>query len=189
MVLGGAVDALDPERLDRLARAVAPACEAWSLRAVSETGESLRVRQDIAEAPSRTRHQGVMITVTDQGGMGHAATADASEAGLRGAFAHARALARIMAGRGVVDFRSVPLPSPRGAHEGPREQPLPGGLGERFELLQSACASLRGPSDSTPDCSSTSKPPWRQKPLYCPPAVRVCVSWPTRATAVRLGTT
>jgi len=145
MVLGGAVDALDPERLDRLARAVAPACEAWSLRAVSETGESLRVRQDIAEAPSRTRHQGVMITVTDQGGMGHAATADASEAGLRGAFAHARALARIMAGRGVVDFRSVPLPSPRGAHEGPREQPLPGGLGERFELLQSACASLRGP--------------------------------------------
>jgi len=107
MVLGGAVDALDPERLDRLARAVAPACEAWSLRAVSETGESLRVRQDIAEAPSRTRHQGVMITVTDQGGMGHAATADASEAGLRGAFAHARALARIMAGRGVVDFRYV----------------------------------------------------------------------------------
>jgi predicted Zn-dependent protease len=140
-----AVDPFDPARLRRLAHGVVPSCEAWSLRAVAETGESLRVRQDIAEAPSRTEHRGVMLTVVRNGGMGHAATADASEAGLRRAFAHARDLADIMAGRGVVDFRTVPLPSPQGAYQGPRERPLPASLAERFSLLQSACASLRGP--------------------------------------------
>src|SRR5690606_28442674 len=119
--------------------------DAWSLRAVSEAGESLRVRQGIAEAPMRSHQQGLMVTVMDAGGMGHAATADPSPAGLRRAFRHARALAGIMAGRGLVDYRGIALPAPRGTYEGPAERPLPPSLAERFALLQSACDTLRGP--------------------------------------------
>lgn len=134
---------LDPSRLKALAQAAAPACRFWSLRAVVEAGESLRVRQDIAEAPSRTRDSGLMITVVDRGGMGHAATSDTSESGLRRAFGHALSLAHAMAGRGVFDFGSITMPSPRGEYQGPHQRPLPSSLAERFDLLQTACAALR----------------------------------------------
>ena len=133
----------DQLQLDPQARAAAPACDFWSLRAVIESGESLRVRQDIAEAPSRTRDSGLMVTVVDRGGMGHAATSDLSEAGMRRAFSHARSLAHAMAGRGVFDFGSMTMPSPRGEYQGPLEKPVPATLAERFDLLQSACSSLR----------------------------------------------
>ena len=134
---------IDALRLRAQAQAAAPACDFWSLRAVSESAESLRVRQDIAEAPSRTRDSGLMITVVDRGGMGHAATSDLSEAGLRRTFGYAVSLARAMAGRGAFDFSSMTMPSPRGEYHGPREKPVPPSLAERFDLLQAACASLR----------------------------------------------
>ena len=134
---------MDPLGLKTLAQAAAPACDFWSLRAVVESGESLRVRQDIAQSPSRTHDSGVMITVVDRGGMGHAATSDTSKSGLRRAFGHAQSLAHAMAGRGVFDFRGMTMPSPRGDYWGPREKPVPTSLAERFELLQTACASLR----------------------------------------------
>jgi predicted Zn-dependent protease len=134
---------IDSPQLCAWARAAAPACDAWSMRAVCESSEALRVRQDIAEAPSRTRDSGFMLTVVDRGGMGHAASSDLSEAGLRRAFHHARALARTMAGRGVFDFGSVAMASPRGEYRGPADKPLPPTLAERFDLLQTACGSLR----------------------------------------------
>jgi predicted Zn-dependent protease len=133
---------IDPLWLESRARAAAPACQFWSLRAVTESGESLRVRQDIAEAPSRSRDSGLMISMVDRGGIGHAATSDLSESGIGRAFAQARSLAHAMAGRGVFDFSSMTMPSPRGEYLGPREKPVPSSLAERFELLQTACASL-----------------------------------------------
>ncbi len=137
--MGGA---LDPDRLQAMARAVAPACRFWSVRAVAETGQSLRVRQDIAEAPSRTDDRGLMVTVIDRGGIGHAASSDQGEAGLRRAFQRALALARVMAGRGVFDFDRLAMPSPRGRYRGPRQKALPATLAERFDYLQAACRSL-----------------------------------------------
>jgi predicted Zn-dependent protease len=134
---------LDPSRLQAQARASAPACDFWSLRAVSESGESLRVRQDIVEAPSRSHDRGLMATVVHGGGIGHAATSDLSEAGMRRAFERARSLAQAMAGRGVFDFGSMTMPSPRGEYLGVQEKALPPTLGERFDLLEAACASLR----------------------------------------------
>ena len=134
---------LDLARLQAHAQATAPACDFWSMRAVSESGESLQVRQDIAEAPHRSRDQGVMATVVDGGGIGHAATSDMSESGLRRAFTRAHALARAMSGRGVFDFGSMTMPSPRGHYVGVEEKPLPATLADRFDMLQAACASLR----------------------------------------------
>jgi len=132
----------DADRLQAMARAAAPACRFWSVRAIAEAGQSLRVRQDIAEAPSRTDDRGLMVTVIDGGGIGHAATSDLGAAGLRRAFERARTLARIMAGRGVFDFDRLAMPSPRGRYRGPREKPLPATLAERFDYLQGACRSL-----------------------------------------------
>jgi len=134
---------IDPLRLQSQARAAAPDCRFWSLRAVTETSQSLRVRQDIAEAPSLSRDRGLMITVVDGGGIGHAATSDPSGAGMRRAFERAQSLARIMAGRGVFDFGSIRMPSPRGTYRGPEEKPLPASLAERYDYLQRACGSLK----------------------------------------------
>jgi predicted Zn-dependent protease len=132
----------DPDRLATMARAVAPRCRFWSLRAVAETGLNLRVRQDIAEAPSRTEDSGLMVTVVDRGGIGHAASSDASPAGLRRAFERAQALAHAMAGRGVFDFDRISMPSPQGSYRGSRQEPLPATLAEHFDYLQAACRSL-----------------------------------------------
>ena len=133
---------VDPDRLAAMARAAAPACRFWSVRAVAETGLSLRVRQDIAEAPSRTTDSGLMVTVIDRGGIGHAASSDGGPAGLQRAFARAQSLAHAMAGRGVFDFDRIAMPSPRGRYRGPRQEPLPATLAEHFDYLQAACRSL-----------------------------------------------
>ncbi|MBA3478583.1 MAG: TldD/PmbA family protein [Lautropia sp.] len=134
---------IDPLRLQSQARAAAPDCRFWSLRAVTETSQSLRVRQDIAEAPEFSHDRGLMITVVDGGGIGHAATSDLTGAGMRRAFERAQSLARIMAGRGVFDFGSIRMPSPQGRYQGPAEKPLPASLAERFDYLQIACKSLK----------------------------------------------
>ncbi len=134
---------IDRDTLGRRARAAAPACDFWSLRAVSEAVERLKVRDDIAEAPVLGDDSGVMLTVVDAGGIGHAATADRSEAGLRGAFAAARALARTMGERGVHRFDAGSMPSPRGEYLGADEQPLPTAIADRIALLADACRAMR----------------------------------------------
>ena len=133
---------LDRDALGRRARAAAPACDFWSLRAVAESAERLQVRDDVAEAPALSDDLGVMLTVIDRGGIGHAATGDCSEAGLRAAFTTARDLARAMADRGIHRFDAASLPSPRGRYEGADELPLPATLADRIGLLVNACRAL-----------------------------------------------
>ena len=70
-----------------------PSATHWAARGVSEISEQLAVRHGVAEAPTRSRDEGVMLTVVD-GGVGYAATPDASEAGLAEAFRRAHAQAR-----------------------------------------------------------------------------------------------
>ena len=72
----------------RAAAALPSSVSHWSVRGLSERSEQLTVRQGVLEAPRRLADEGVMVTVVD-GGLGHAATSNASEAGLRGAFAQA----------------------------------------------------------------------------------------------------
>jgi predicted Zn-dependent protease len=100
-------------------RRSAPAADFCALRFVEESSEYLQVRQEVAEPPQLAVSRGAMATVIDGGGLGYAATSDLSEAGLREAFGRARRLARLTAGRSVVDYRKAKLPSPSGTYRSP----------------------------------------------------------------------
>src|SRR5688572_18693894 len=128
----------------RRAAAVLPASAShWAARGVSEISEQLAVRHGVAEAPKRSRDEGVMLTVVD-GGVGYAATPDASVAGLAEAFRRAHALARAGAGRSAFEAGHLPRADARGAYRSAVERPmerLP--LADRLALLQRVDASAR----------------------------------------------
>ena len=128
----------------RRAAAVLPASAThWAARGVSETSEQLAVRHGVAEAPKRSRDEGVMLTVVD-GGVGYAATPDASEVGLAEAFRRAHALARAGAGRSAYDADQLPRARAQGRYRSAVERPverLP--LADRLALLQRVDASAR----------------------------------------------
>ncbi len=132
------------DQIETLTARVAPDVERWSLRALRERTEQLVVRQGVAEAPQRGLDEGAMVSVAHAGGLGHAATADLSEAGLAQAFERARRLAQAAAGRMVFDPAELPAVRSRGSYAGPVERPVgtvP--LRERVELVRAACAAIR----------------------------------------------
>lgn len=132
------------DQLERTARQAAPACDAWSLRAVSERTEQLTVRNDVAESPWRMTDAGAMVTVVRGRGQGHAATSDLSEAGLRAAFARASDIADAVALQSVFDFGRLSGHPQQGRYRSPQVRPVSAlSLGERFALLQDVCASAR----------------------------------------------
>jgi predicted Zn-dependent protease len=107
------------ESLSRDFRAVAPAVDFCALRFVEESSEMLTVRQDVPEPPQLSTDRGAMVTVIHQGGLGYAATSDLSQAGLRDAAGRARRLAELTAGRSVVDYGKIGMPSPKGRYASP----------------------------------------------------------------------
>lgn len=130
------------DTLESITRRVAPDVDRWTLRALHERSEQLNVRQDVAEAPQLGRDAGAMVTVSHAGGLGHAATADLSDAGVASAFARAKALAAATAGRLALDPSALPAVSARARHEGPGERPsLAAPLRDKVELLQRASRS------------------------------------------------
>lgn len=143
------------DSLETIARRVAPQEARWSLRAVHERSEQLTVRQDIAEAPQFGRDTGAMVTVAHGGGVGHAATADLSEAGLAAAFSRARALAAVSAGRLAFEPDALPAVQARARHVGPRERPSLGApLRDKLQLLADACR-LAHPDERIVDWSAS----------------------------------
>ena len=133
------------DHLETIAARVAPADARWTLRAVDEISETLGVRQDVAEAPQRSRDAGVMVSVTRRGGLGHAASADLSEAGLADAFARAARMADAVAGRMVFVPEELPLADARGRFDGAVSRPVHSTpLRERLDALRAVCASAHG---------------------------------------------
>jgi predicted Zn-dependent protease len=129
------------DSIEQLAQRCAPACDAWSLRHVSESTEMLSVRQDVPEPPQRVRDAGVMVSVIVQGSLGNAATSDVSESGLRAAFAEALALAEASRGHSIVDYREIEWPRSGGTWHSPNEKPAGKlTLAQKFELLRQVCA-------------------------------------------------
>jgi len=122
--------------IELLTQRVAPTDLRWSLRAVHERSEQLCVRQDIAEAPQYSRDAGVMVSVQDGDGLGHAATADTSEAGIAAAFRRAHGLARAVAGRMVFDPAALPPARARGRYQSEVQRSVASSpLRERLALL------------------------------------------------------
>lgn len=74
------------------------------------------VRKDVPEPPRTTLDTGAMVTVFDGDGVGHAATSDLGDAGLRRAVERAKEWARLTRGRTVFRGPAPRLPSPRGRH-------------------------------------------------------------------------
>ena len=132
------------DQLEATARRAAPAVQQWAVRGVAETSEELTVRQGVAQAPSRCRDAGVMVTVIDRGGLGYAATGDTSESGLAAAFEQARELAHAVAGRTVFDYGTLPGVMPKGRYASTVEQPASSSsLRSRLDLLCAASAATR----------------------------------------------
>ena len=125
-------------------RKSAPAVDFCALRFVEESSEYLAVRQDVAEPPQLSTSRGAMVTVIDQGGLGYAATSDLSGAGLREAIARARRYAALTAGRSVVDYASIELPSPSGAYRSPvGRDPASLSRGQKYDLLAAQSKQCR----------------------------------------------
>jgi predicted Zn-dependent protease len=132
------------DQLESTARRVAPAVHHWAVRGVVESAEELTVRHGVAQAPSRSRDAGAMVTVIDRGGLGYAATSDASEAGLASAFSEARQLAHAAAARSVFDYRALPACAPRGRYRSQVERPVAAtSLKSKLELLSAASAAMQ----------------------------------------------
>ena len=112
--------------LQQVARRVVellPAVDDWSLRITDVATETFSVRRDVVEPVQLGRDSGVMVTVSDAGGMGYAATSDLSRAGLADAVERARDWARLAAALSL--FPPAPLgPSRvRDAWEAPVARP------------------------------------------------------------------
>ncbi|MFO8151677.1 TldD/PmbA family protein [Thioalkalivibrio sp.] len=67
-----------------------PAVDDWSLRIADVVSETLSVRRDVVEPVQLARDTGAMITVSEGGALGYAATSDLSRSGLAQATERAR---------------------------------------------------------------------------------------------------
>ncbi len=125
-------------------RAAAPAVDFCALRFVDETSEFLQVRQDVAEPPQLSTSRGAMVTVIDEGGLGYAATSDLSPTGVAEAVRRAHELARLTAGRCVVDYGAIELPRPRGTYRSKVERdPASLSRGAKYDLIADEAKQCR----------------------------------------------
>ncbi len=91
----------------------------WSLRTADECAQTYAVRKNVAQPPSASRDRGAMLTAWSEGGCGYAATSDLSRAGLQSALDRAAHWAHASARASLIDFRTLPVPAPRGEYASP----------------------------------------------------------------------
>ncbi len=119
---------------DRLSAALPTDVEYASARLVDERTERLSVRQHQLEPIHLDVDSGVMISIWERGGLGYAATADLSDAGLAAAVERARYWADVTAGAMVA--ATAPPHHPTGTYRSPVEiewETMP--LEDRLDLL------------------------------------------------------
>ena len=102
------------DHLEERFREILPKADFCSLRAVHESNEIIRARQNVLQPIQLFEDQGAMVTVVDRGGCGYAATADLSTGGLRRAAERALSWAHITAEHAIFDFGKVAMPHPKG---------------------------------------------------------------------------
>lgn len=132
------------EGLEERFRQIAPVGAFCSLRFVHERSEMLSVRQNVLQPVETSEDIGAMLTVSDGGGMGYAATSDLTLNGLRRAAEQARDWARQSARCSVVDFSKIISEPSRGEYTGSEQiswNTVP--LAEKIDLLRTECARLK----------------------------------------------
>jgi len=130
-----------PQRLRQAAAVLGSGAMFWTARAVAEHQQQLDLRQGVLQPPTRHADVGVMLSVATTtaagAGMGHAATADLSPAGLQAAFLRAQALAEACAGHMVFDPAWARPQAVRGHYQSTVHTPLASWpLDEQIALLQ-----------------------------------------------------
>jgi predicted Zn-dependent protease len=115
-----------------------------SLRWERENSETLRCIRGVIAPPNAKISEGIMVTVHHGGGLGYAATADASKAGLAQAFEEAKAWASATAGRLVSGMSRPVRQSARFSGTSQVKRPwasIP--LKAKLEILREAANGLR----------------------------------------------
>ena len=119
--------------------------EFFSLRHVRQSSQHLAVRKNIAEPPSLSSDEGVMITVRVNGVEAYAATGNLSQTGLQQALERAESQARGISPHALLDLREQPVADARFDYLSPDlQQPFPN-LADCYQLL--ADESARVPDD------------------------------------------
>jgi len=132
------------ETVEKRFRGIAPAADYCSLRFVLRREQWLAVRQDVPLPPGSSTDAGAMITVIRGGGLGYAATCDLSAAGLSAAAKRAAQWADATAGRCVVDFSKIAMPTPEGEYAGPETKPWQDvSARDKFDLLMAESRRLK----------------------------------------------
>ncbi len=133
-----------------------PAGRSGSIRLVESHSERVAVRQDVVQPLHTDASAGAMITIIAGGGMGYAASADLSEAGLQHAIERATQWARLSAGRTVANFADIPLAQARGIYSSVVAKPWTTvSLAEKLELLRELCASMALNASMTTNATKT----------------------------------
>jgi predicted Zn-dependent protease len=121
----------------------ASSADYWTLRLLDETGESLVVRDDVAEPSAEWRSRGAMITCVSGDGLGYAATSDISPAGIARAATRAFELAQLHARLGLFSGRLYPRSRLRSAYASTVDKPWRlTSLKDKLALLTSACRQM-----------------------------------------------
>ncbi|MCA0200312.1 MAG: TldD/PmbA family protein [Proteobacteria bacterium] len=124
--------------------AVAPACDAWSIRVMRSRSESLSVTRGIVDPVSLGDDLGAMVTVQAKGGVGYAATSDISSAGLKAAGRAAHAWAECVAGRMVASVdRKTTAPVKFDHEDRPRQSWDSLSRSAKIERLKSTADALK----------------------------------------------
>lgn len=132
------------DEVERRFRAVAPAVDFCSLRMVDERSELILMRQGVIDPISTRADMGAMVTVAHHGGLGYAATADLSAAGLGAAIARARTWAEKTAGASIFARTAEVLPHSQGSYRTRVDRAWESlSLGDKLDLLHEASAALK----------------------------------------------
>lgn len=102
---------------------VAPACDFWSLRLITEQWDALAIRQGVLEPSTLGHTKGAMVSVITRTGIGYAATADLSRQGLRAAGRQARAWALLHDQHGLFDAALCPRSTLHAEYHSPVAEP------------------------------------------------------------------
>ncbi len=105
--------------------------------------EGITVRDDVPEPSTIGASRGAMLTIVADGGLGYAATADLSTAGLTAAGERATQAAALHARLGLFDARLFPRSTLHAEYHSPVEQPWGQmTLADKLGLLGEACARM-----------------------------------------------
>lgn len=131
-------------KIGKLFKEKSPVCDFWSLRLLSESSESLAVRENVLQPPGQHISVGAHITVINQGGIAYAATSDLTLEGLRKATIQALEWCQHSVKHRMMNPDDIPRPKTSGNYCSNVETPwheTP--LNEKIDLLTDINQSLK----------------------------------------------